>query len=362
MFRNQIVKDFWHEKRPVLLFILFIGWLNSICTFIIPLSLGAFFDIYYQTSTNRTRLLKLFGLELETLWQFFVFFFLIVGLKALLGFIEKNRIGLEAEKFTNSLSLKLFATQIGWQSETFNQKPYGNYILRYSGDLNSVRNLLVKGLHGGVKDLLFLFSGFGVLFLLNVELSAIILISVLLYWPVMSWLDRYQKPFITRKRDRKSLLLAFVTSSFSRHAELKALREEDEVIRQFNKRKKKLFNASRSYQKAESIRQVLAPAIGHLITGVLLVYIASSPNIRISGGELLVYLLVLAAIIPSLRRLFKVPGVVQRGMLSIRKIEVLLNKESSPGIRKAEGGWTVPAKPAPAAMADQVFPGKPSHP
>lgn len=356
MFRDQIIKEFWYSKRPVLLFILLIGWLNSICTFIIPLSLGAFFDIYYQTSTNRTRLLKLFGLELETLWQFFAFFFLIIGLKALLGFIEKNRIGLEAEKFTNSLSLKLFATQIGWQSETFNQKPYGNYILRYSGDLNSVRNLLVKGLHGGVKDLLFLISGFGVLFLLNGELSAIILVSALLYWPVMSWLDQYQKPFIRKKRDRKSLLLSFVTSSFGRHAEVKANQDEDEVIRQFDRRKKKLFNASRSYQKAESIRQVLAPAIGHLITGVLLVYIASSPEIQISGGELLVYLLVLAAIIPSLRRLFKVPGVMQRGMLSIQKIEIILRKEPLAGSGKAEGARTASAKPASVLMASQALP------
>ena len=362
MFRNQIISDFWYRKRPVLLFILLIGWFNSICTFIIPLSLGAFFDIYYQTSTNRTRLLKLFGLELETLWQFFAFFFLIVGLKAFLGFIEKNRIGLEAEKFTNSLSLKLFATQIGWKSETFNQKPYGNYILRYSGDLNSVRNLLVKGLHGGIKDLLFLLSGFGVLFLLNVELSAIILVSALLYWPVMYWLDKYQKPFIRKKRDRKSLMLSFVTSSFSRHAELKANGEEDEVVRQFDKRKKKLFNASRSYQQAESIRQVVAPAIGHLITGILLVYVASSSNIQISGGELLVYLLVLAAIIPSLRRLFKVPGVVQRGMLSIRKIEILLNKEPLAGTEKAERGWAVPAKTAPETVVNRAFPGEPLYP
>ncbi|MEM8968075.1 MAG: hypothetical protein AAGE93_16770, partial [Bacteroidota bacterium] len=50
-------------------------------------------------------------------------------------------------------------------------------------------------------------------------------------------------------------------------------------------------------------------------------------ELQISGGALLVYLLVLASVISPLRRLFKVPGVLRRGMLSLSKIELFLQKE-----------------------------------
>ncbi|MGD1893809.1 MAG: ABC transporter transmembrane domain-containing protein [Cyclobacteriaceae bacterium] len=325
---TSLLTEFWRTRRIYLLVILGLGWLGSVCTFMVPVSLGAFFDIHFQAITNRTKLLKLFGVQLETMEAFFFFFAGVIVLKAIFTYAEKYWITWEAEQFIHQITRRLFAAQINWSPETFQHKPYGRYLLRYSGDMNSVKNLLIRGLHGGIKDLLFLLSGFGILFLLNTTLSTILLISLVLYIPLMIWLDRYQNPLIKEKRNRKSFMLSYVASQFAQHEEIKALAEEKEVIRKFRRNTHKLLVADRAYHVSENVRQIFAPLMGHVLTGILLWQVVVRPELQISGGALLVYLLVLASVISPLRRLFKVPGVLRRGMLSLNKIELFLQKES----------------------------------
>ncbi len=324
---TSLLTEFWRTRRTRLLTILGLGWLGSVCTFMVPVSLGAFFDIHFQSITNRTKLLKLFGVQLESMEAFFTFFAGVIVLKAIFTYAEKYWITREAEQFIHQVTQRLFATQINWSPETFQHKPYGRYLLRYSGDMSSVKNLLIKGLHGGIKDLLFLLSGFGILFLLNATLSTILLISLVLYIPLMIGLDRYQNPLIKEKRNRKSFMLSYVASQFAQHKEIKTLSEEKKVIRKFRKKTHKLLMADQAYHVSENVRQILAPLMGHMLTGILLWQVVVRPELQISGGALLVYLLVLASVISPLRRLFKVPGVLRRGMLSLSKIELFLQKE-----------------------------------
>jgi len=324
---NRELRGFLKSRKYALFALLVLGWLGSICTFIVPVSLGAFFDIHFHSITNRTRLLRLFGVHLESMDAFFIFFGSVILLKAAFSYAEKYWITWEAEHFIHRITRKLFATQIGWSIETFEHKPYGRYLLRYSGDMNSVKSLLVRGLHGGIKDLLFMISGFAVLFLLHPSLTAILLISLLLYLPIMYVLDRHQKPLIKAKRDRKSFVLSYVATNFSEHQRIKEESMESEIIRKFRRKTRKLLKANLAYQVSENVRQVLAPFLGHLLTGILLWQVAVKINLEISGGELLVYLLVLASVISPLRRLFKVPGVIRRGMLSLNKISLFLEME-----------------------------------
>jgi ABC-type bacteriocin/lantibiotic exporter with double-glycine peptidase domain len=307
-------------------FVLLLGWLVSICTFLIPISVGAFFDIHYQSITNRSRLLKQLGIQLESLEQFFGFLLCIVMIRALLSFFEQNLIYLEAERFVRDLTRKLFNCQIYWTPKTFSAKPYGRYLLRYSGDMNSIKNLIVKGYHGTIKDTLFLISGFGLLFWLHQLLSLIVMTAICLYFPLIYWLSRHQKPLIRRKRDQKSLLLAYVTECFSMHSEILSSNSREASVQKFKRRSRKVFNANRNYQRSENLRLGLAPALGHLLIVLLLWQVTLLEN-TISAGTLLIYLLVLSAIVPSLRRLLKVPGIFQRGNLSLQKVDVILNQE-----------------------------------
>ncbi len=327
MFKNQLLYKYWQENKKKLLLLFALGWVASITTFLIPLSLGAFFDIHFQTQTNRGRLLSLIGLNLKTLNDFFLYFFLIIVLKILFDFIEKKSIASIADKYVSKLSGQLFSKQVQWPHETFNQKPYGHYLLRYSGDLNSIRNLLVRGLHGGIKDLLFLTSGLGILFLLNSSSTFLLLGLIIICFPLIYWMDTFQKPYIKEIDNRKSTLLSFVTRSFSRHTQIKEDHLETETINEFKKRTKRLLKFRQTYSVIESARQSLVPGIGYIIVGILLWKVSHDENKSISGGELLVYILVLMAVLPALRRLFKVSGIIQRGMISLQKKSVLLKKE-----------------------------------
>jgi ABC-type bacteriocin/lantibiotic exporter with double-glycine peptidase domain len=328
MIKHNLLNTYLWQRKWHFGFVLFLGWLVSVCTFLIPISIGAFFDIHYQSVTNRSRLLKQLGIELHSLEQFFGFLLCIVVIKALLGFFEQNMIYLEAEKFIRKLTRKLFNCQIYWTPKTFNAKPYGRYLLRYSGDMNSIKNMIIKGYHGTIKDTLFLISGFGLLFWLHPLLSLIVMTAICLYFPFIYWLSRHQKPLIRRKRDQKSLLLSYVTECFSMHTEFFSSNSQQEPVQKFKRRSRKVFNANRNYQRSENLRLGLAPALGHLLV-VLLFWQVTLLESNISAGTLLVYLLVLSAVVPPLRRLLRVPAIFQRGNLSIQKVDFILNQEDS---------------------------------
>lgn len=327
MEKNQLLKLYWKNQSFKIILLILLGWLGSLVTFLIPLSLGAFFDVRYQSLTNRGKLLKMFGLHLETLPAFFTFFFLVVFLKMVINFIERKSVAAAAEKYIHNLNYKLFQTQMNWPREIFNGKPYGNYLLRYSSDMLNIRNLIVRGLHGSIKDALFLITGLLILFLLNQYLTLLIIGMIFVLIPLVYWLDKRQHPYMEERENRKSLFLSYVAQSFSRFNQIKEKSEEEETVQKFKKKLKKLFKAKQSFDLLESIRMAIIPGIGYLMVGVILWQASLQNTAIVSAGELLVYVLILLSLLGALRRLMKASSVWQKGLHSLNKKQLLFSRE-----------------------------------
>lgn len=307
------------------------SWLHGIIVFLLPVSIGSFFDLFYHTDTNRGRLLSLLGIQITSLQQFFFFFSFAIFLKGITGYIEKCLTAAEADRFVQYVSKKLFTVQVKWPVEIFNQKPFGRYLLRYSSDMSSCRNLIARGFFGGIKYILLFTSGTLILFLLNSQLTWILLLSLGVTLPLTLWLSRQQKPVIKKHRDQKSLLLAYITETFNRHASIKETGEEEKVIDRFYKKQAKVFAASLAYNRWNSLLNSLSSLYGFIFVAVILWQVSLSKDLLMHAGDMLVYILVLFTMLPSLRRLFQLSGTWQKGNLSVKKISMLIQqKELSP--------------------------------
>lgn len=318
-----LAKEYIWENKLILISIIFIGVLNSIITFLLPVSIGNFIILRYGSEGGKERLLQLLGIHFTTLTQFFLFFFLLIAAKALLGTVEKFYSFREGERFVKNVREQLFKAQLNTSAEVFSQRSYGYYLLRYSNDLKTLRNYLVNGKLDGWKNFSFLCVGISLLFLLHFKLSLFLLGFFLIAYTGIFLFSRYQKTFIVSSRSRRSNLLAYVTKSFSRHEKIRQKFAEEKTIDRFNFKSEQLFEANMKNNKLESLLENLMAVLEFTILGILL-WISTLIKPILHHSDALVFILVTLMLLSSLRRIMKVPGYLNKGNISIRKIEKLL--------------------------------------
>ncbi|HJW31671.1 MAG TPA: hypothetical protein VJ508_20760, partial [Saprospiraceae bacterium] len=104
------IPDHIIRQKYVLTGLLLVGWLNSVISFLLPVSIGEFFTIFFHTSSSKGKLLNWLGIELSSVNQFFIFFLTLLAAKALLTFLENYGTFLQGEKLARSIREVVFTS------------------------------------------------------------------------------------------------------------------------------------------------------------------------------------------------------------------------------------------------------------
>lgn len=331
---NKTLKTNWFGANPRVGLFLVLGWLASLSTFFLSLMVGWFYDLNFQEGVSKSALLRKFGFEIQSMEAFFILMGVVIFLKLGLQLTERLGINKSADLFIYQITGKLYRKQIHWDPEVFEERPFGKYLLRYSGDMTSIRSMLINGIHRGIRDSLFLLTGLGVLLWINSVWILWLLALSLVGLPVFIYLDKKQFATIPEKRNSKNELLNFVTTSFSKHRIIVEKGNSEYNFRGFRRRNKRVLAAANHYQKWESIRHAMINVTGPILIAFLLAFLHFS-GLSSSPGELLTFLLVLAALIPAFRNIVKAPNLIQKGLISLEKIERLIKKRSKNQLNSA---------------------------
>jgi ABC-type multidrug transport system fused ATPase/permease subunit len=186
--------------------------------------------------------------------------------------------------------------------------------------------MLVNGIHRGIRDGLFLITGLAFLFWINSGWTFWLIGFGLLLLPVFLFLDKKQVNSLPEKQNSKNELLSYVTSSFARQRVIFEKGNSEYNFRVFRRRNRLVLATALEYQKWESLRHALINSSGPLLIGLLL-GILHFTAFAGSPGELLTFLLVLAAMVPAFRNVVKAPNQIEKGLLSLSKIERLMRKK-----------------------------------
>lgn len=326
--KNKTLRQNWFSRRKFLLTTLVIGWMGSVCSFFLSLMTGWYFDLMYQESISKSALLADFGLQVKSIQDFFLIMALVILTKLIFHFWERQLIRTQAEDFNFNLMRQLFARQLRWKPQYFAKNGFGKYLLRYSGDQLSIRSMLCNGFHRGLKDILFLITGFALLIYLNLFWTLTLLVTFLLVSPVAWLLDRKQLPWTQSKRSKKSLVLKYVTETFAKHHNVLSSHERKRKVNSFEKKSLESVGANLTYQRWDNARIAWVGILGPLFIFALLASISIAPDTKGSPGELLAFLLVIGAMVPAFRNISKSPSIITKGMISLEKIELLLRKKT----------------------------------
>ncbi len=361
MTKRILLLDFLRGHRLLIGLMLLTGLLNSFVILLLPISLGKYYQLVFGSQSNRGRLLDYLGLPLtQNVTDFFVFFGTLIVLRGVFTFLEQYLTGLSGEHFAKALRERLFSHQLAVLLTVHQRKPVGKYLLRYGGDLKSIRNYLTKGLIGFVRDVLFTSITFALLALIQPQLTLIILGCLPVLFGLILLSNRHLKGITQRRRDIRSGNVSFVSSRLTALLTVKVFNRERVETEKFAKRSEKLWLAGRRYQRWAGLIEAFLPVLLYALLLVVLyaIYRMKSGGGHVDGGILLTFILLLLTLFPVLKRILKVDVVWQAGNISFAKLVALLNTETETQLVQP----TASLKPGEVTFRNVTFSYQPQKP
>lgn len=331
--RKNILQQYFSNKKSILLLYVFIGLIQSCATFLLLVSIGEFFTIHFNSGSSKGRLLQLLGIHFKTLFSFFLLFILLLLVKTVFEFWERWISYQQGELYVKFIREKIFSTQLSWSQERFQQKHFGKYLLRYTNDMKSMQNYLTKGIMGCIKDVCFLLMGFALLLIIHHRLAAYLLIFTSVIMTIIFIISKLQKKLISESRGKRSNLLAFVAKSFQRHGSIKEKNTVEITEQRFNRMSGQLYTANMDNNRFDSKLQALLPLLQFSMIGLLLWLMTFSTS-SITANDALVFVLITLMMMSPMKRVLKVPATVNKGKISLTKINEILH---SPNILNMPG-------------------------
>lgn len=257
-------------------------------------------------------------------------FFVLMVLRTLLIFFEKYLSGIMGEIFSKNLRNQLFLHQLSTTMEEHEKKPVGKYLLRYSGDLSSIQNLLNTGILLFSCDFMFLSLMLWVLLSINVTLTLVLFSGLSIMFVLIMLTTKSYGTAVQNRRDQLSGNLAFVHSRLSTLISIKIFNKESIEYSKYEKRSQKLYCAGKRYQFIKSLVNAGIPLSIYMFLAFFLgyIYMIKTNGGSVAASTLLTYVILLLSTMPVLKRMFKINMVWKAGKVSFQKYLRVLNTVS----------------------------------
>ena len=175
----QLIAEFIKNNKSLVTIAFASGLCYNIIMLLIPVSLGRFYEFNFGFSSQRLKLLESMPfINTESFNEFLVFFIGLVLIRFIFEFINRYVISIIGERFAKNLREQLFEHQLHINTQIYDQKGIGKYLLRYSGDLKSIQNYMTNGLFRFSQDLILILILVVTISYINFNFGFIVAISI----------------------------------------------------------------------------------------------------------------------------------------------------------------------------------------
>lgn len=326
-YKRKLIWEFITRNKLFVSFILMNICISNFLNVLLPLSLGEFNEWALHENGTKGRLLKQLGMPIYSLHDFYIFFSTLILLKLILTFLEKYTIGVAGERFSRDIRELLFSKQMYFSFESFNKRPVGKYLLRYSGDLLALQNYISKGIFIYIGDLIFFLATMTTLVLINKKLAVIGFLVFLVGFLLVHLLSQKLKIAAMLRRNQRSANLGFVTSRLNAFYTIKSMNRENPEITSFNNRSRKLYHFSLHYLKINSLVEALLSVFFFIALFFILYQTTLMRHVKpfdITKNEFLLFVMLFLYAQTAFKRILKVNTVWRVGAISFDKLIKLI--------------------------------------
>lgn len=324
---RTLITDFVRQHRTLVTGVLIVLMCSNLLNVLLPLSIGLFYEAGLKENSLKGQLLQRFFPFIDTADRFFGLFGGLVLLRALLFFAEKYGVGVLGERFSLSLRTHVFRHQMQMSTTAYRSRPSGKYLLRYSGDLNAIREFVNRGILLFTGDLFFLTGAFIALFMVQAHFTALVLGVWVGAAILVFGLSRRLRYTTLDRRGQRSKGLGFVSDRLQAFYTVKSFNREKTETARYDRENKRLFRVGLRFYRFSAFIQALFPLAFYATLGLVLwmALAESGADVR-HNGQLFAFVLLLLHMHTVLQRVLEVNLVWQSGTASLSKLSKLLNQ------------------------------------
>jgi ABC-type multidrug transport system fused ATPase/permease subunit len=324
--RKNMLQQFVSKNKPVIAVALFSAFFSSLCSVLLPLSIGSFYQIAFNESSGKNELLEQLGVSMDSLTSFFFFFTALTLIKGLLTWTEHISMRTIEERITHDVRSRLFHAQMNHDFDAFHTRSAGKYLARYSSDMLAIQQYVSKGIIKPIADGLFLIAAFLLLFQLNSSLSKALLVVFVVGSVLMILVSSIQKKPNEARRNARSSLLGFIEQRLHAISTIKVFNRAHPEELKFEKRNKKFYDSSIRFQLYNGLNKALPQLIFFAAIGILLyLSVQSEYKESASSSSVLIFILILLYLQSVYKRLLRVPSLLTSGVTSFDNLMAVLN-------------------------------------
>lgn len=342
------------QRKKQSLMIVFFGMVTQLLTIMIPVSIGKYYQLAFDMSGRRAQFM---GFIPDAWWDsvaefLFIFVLLIVGRYGFF-FVYQYTLNQAGQQFIKTVKDDLFARQLQVHYSVYQERGVGKYLLRYSGDLNSLRNLYIKGGLSVVSDVFIVLVAFIWFFALSPAGAMIILFGSLLSYGVIHWITQRVEHYSMVKRDKTAGQLSFVSRTLHSMLSVILMNKQDVELKKYCKRSAGIVAAAGDYNRWFVANNGFIAFFQYAVLAVVLWMfhqsIQNASSNKLNAAHLTSFILLYITILPVIRRLFRLPTVYKLGRVSLKKLEDIYQLR----VEQAEAGTAVENLAAPVSVAFQ---------
>lgn len=317
------VKAFIYKRKSTSVLVVLLGVVCQILTITIPVSIGKYYQLAFNFNARRMRFLNFIpDVWWNTIPKFLIVFLLLIVIRFILFFSYQYILQKEAEIFIKQIKDKLFSYQMYVDNQIYKEKGTGKYLLRYSGDINSLKRLYLKG---GISIWV---DGFVIVLALTwlaylSKLGAlIVLLGAVFGYVFVHFCNKKIEFFSIEKRNRTSGQLSFVSRTLQAFLSVILFEKQEVKIKKYKKKSEKIKQAGIQLNAWQVVNKGFISFLQYaILTLVLWVFYKTSTPETLSGANLISFILLYVTILPIIRRFFALETVYKMGNISVEKLQ-----------------------------------------
>ena len=328
---TNLVHHFIKGRKLTTLGIIILGIISNILTIIIPVSIGKYYALVFHYKSHRAKILNFIPSNVwDTVPKFLLFLITLVSLKYLFFFLYEFFLKKESEIFIKEIKDSLFNHQLRIKYEIYQEKGIGKYLLRYTGDINSLKNLYLKGSIRLFIDTVMIIIALSWLYTLNNKGAVAIVILSFITFFVVRIINKKVEFYSLEKRNKNSGQLSYVSRTLNTILNVILFNKQDVEFKKYKKKSNSVKDAAIIYDKWLVISKGFISFVQYGILCVIL-YVFYLDTIQSEaqkeGSSLISFILLYITILPIIRRLFSLETVYKLGNISLNKLNNIIKLE-----------------------------------
>lgn len=318
-------------KKPVINFILnnkkasfivaVLGVLAQAFTIIIPVSIGKYYELAFNFQSRRMQFLDFVPEEYwDTIPEFIGVFMILILLRYVCYYGYQFMLKKQGELFIKEIKDKLFEHQMYVDYSVYLEKGIGKYLLRYSGDITSLKNLYLKGGISVFIDLFMVIMAMIWFAFLSPLGAATIVLGSLFAYLVIIFINKKIEFYSLAKRNKTSGQLSFVSRALQSIFTIILMNKQAVEAKKYKKKSNNIKEQAILFNKWRVLNTGFISFFQYFILALMFSVFYLFNVEGIGAADLISFILLYITILPIIRRLFGLATVYKMGNISLSKL------------------------------------------